>query len=249
VTRSVLWAFVPPARWFSPVRLLIAAMLLVVAGTAALTIHLTRRGELTGDIVAARRAWMKHLEAGDFAKARPVLEQAAAEIKRYGEDSHDWREVDQLAREVALFSELPEQPWAELLQVVRSMSPADSSEYFRDKLEHPPMIFDVYVSPSGDGLAAFRVDTMIFLGQEAARLDLTDFKLFKSLAPGLSTRFVFGARIRSIERSADSTVWVIHLVPDSGVMITSDVCLDKVGWPIDDGTRSVLEDQKKRVLE
>lgn len=248
-TGAFLWALVPPARWFSPIRLLMAAMVFVVVGTAGLTVHLTRRGGLTGDIVAARVAWTKHLEAGDFAKARSVLDQAAAEIKRYGDDSRELREVDHLAREVALFADFPERPWEDLLQEVRSMGPQECAEYFRDKLKSPSVVLDLYVSPSGAGPSSFRVDNRLFLGSDVARLDLSDLKLFKLLSPGLSTRILFGARIQSVERSPGSDDRIIRLMPDSGVLITSEMCLGKISWPIDETARKLLESQLKWVLE
>jgi hypothetical protein len=251
-TGAFFWAFVPPARWFSPIRLLIAATMLAVAGTAVLTVHLARRGGLTGDIVAARAAWTKYLAAGDFAKARDMLDQAAAEIQRYGEDSRESREVQQLAREVALFADIPERSLEELLQEVRAMSPQECAEYFHDKLRNPSVIFDAYVSPlpaPGAGLASFRVDDRLYVGTDTARLDLSDFRLFKLLSPGPSTRVLFGARIHSVERSSDSTEWIIHLVPDSGWLITSELCLESFPWPLDESTRTLLKSQTKWVHE
>ena len=117
----------PQARWFSPVRLLMTAILLLVLGTAALTVHLTRRGSLAVDILAARAAWTTHLEAGDFAKARTVLDQASAEISRYSGASRESREVGHLAREVALFADLSERSIEELFHEVRSISSQDAA--------------------------------------------------------------------------------------------------------------------------
>src|SRR5262249_13898917 len=57
-----LWSLVPPARWFSPVRLVIMAMLIVVAATIWMTVHWNRRGTLTSDIVAMREAWTRDIE-------------------------------------------------------------------------------------------------------------------------------------------------------------------------------------------
>lgn len=250
-TGAFFWALVPPARWFSPVRLLMAATMLAVAGTAVLTVYLARRGGLTGDILAARAAWTRYLEAGDFAKARDVLDQAAAEIQRYGVDSRESREVQQLAREVALFADM-ERSLEELFQEVRGMSPDESAEYFHDKLRNPSVIFDAHVSPSpapGAGQAAFRVDHRLYVGTDTARLDLSDFRLFKLRSPGPSTRVLFGVRIHSFERSSDSTEWIIHLVPDSGRLITSELCLESWGWPLDESTRELLKSQTKWVYE
>jgi len=213
-----------------------------------LTVYLTRRGRLTVDIVAARAVWTKYLEAGDFAKAREMLDQAAAEIKRYGEVSRDSREVEQLAREVALFADLAERSLEDLFQEVHRMSPQESSEHFRDNLKNPSEIFDVYVSPSAADPSSFRVDSKFMVGSDAARLDLSDVKLFKSFSPGLSTRVLFGARIQSVERAQGFDDWSIRLVPDSGLLITSELCLEKINWPVDEATRTLLERQAKWVL-
>jgi len=248
-TGAMLWALVPPARWFSPVRLLMATTVLVVLGTAALTVYLTRRGSLTGDILAARAVWTKHIEAGDFAKARAVLDQATAEIKRYGTESRESREVAQLAREVALFADWPERPLEDLVLEVSSASPHEAAEHFRAKLKNPSWILDVYLSPSAADSETFRVDTNVMVGSHAARLDLSDFRLLKLLAPGPSTRVLFGARIHSVERVPESEDWIVRFLPDSGLLITSELCLENVGWPVDEATRTLLERQALWALD
>jgi hypothetical protein len=245
----MLWALVPPARWFSPVRLLIAATLLAVAGTAALTVRLTRRGSLTGDILAARAIWTRHIEAGDFVKARAVLDQAVAEIKRYGKKSRETREVEQLAREVALFAEWPERPLEDLLMDISSVPPNEAIEHFRTKFNNPSLIFDVYVSPSAADPNTFRVDSNVWIGSHAVRLDLSGFGLLKLLAPGPSTRVLFGARIHSAERTPESNDWIVRFLPDSGSLITSELCLENIGWPVDEATRTLLERQAKWILD
>jgi hypothetical protein len=225
------------------------ATVLVVLGTAVMTVHLTRRGSLTVDILAARAAWTKHLDEGDFAKARAVLDQAAAEIKRYSKESRESREVDQLAREVALFADLPERSLEELFQAVRSTSPQDAVEHFQGKLKNPSLILDIYVSPSAADPDTFRVDAKVMVGSDATRIDLSDCRLFKLLSPGPSTRVIFGARIQSVERTKESEDWIIRFMPESGLLITSELCLEKINWPVDEATRTLLERQAKWVLD
>jgi len=251
-SRAFFWAFVPPARWFSPVRLLMMAMILAVVGTISLTIYLGRRGGLTSDISSARVAWMADLEAGDFAKARVKLDAAAVSIKRYGKQGPEFREIEQLAKEVALLADFVEPSLEDVFREIEFMSLQQCSEYLRDKLRNPGMVLDVFVCPAladVSNIAGFRVDSKIFVGTKATRLDLSDFRLFQEFSPGLSTRVVFGARIQSIERIENSDEWIIRFVPDSGALITSPLCLEKFGWPMDELTKNILEAQNKWVVD
>jgi hypothetical protein len=246
-----LWDLVPPARWFSPVRLMIMVVLFVVAGTVWMTIHWNRRGTLTSDIVAMRAAWTRDIDAGDFGQARTKLVEAAATIRRYSGDTRDAREVQQLAEEVSHIADLLDRSFEDILRDTRTMSNTEVELYFRERLKNPALIVDTFVGPtpaSGPGPAGYRVDSTIVIGQEKVRIDVSNLNLFTTLAPATATRVLFAARIQTIEQGPNPLEWTVRLVPDSGVLFTSSQCVEKLGWPMDDFTRALLESQTKWVL-
>jgi hypothetical protein len=247
-----LWGLVPPARWFSAVRLTIMSMFLVVAGTIWLTVHWSGRGTLASDIVALRAGATSDIEAGDFAQARLKLERAAAAVRRYTGDSRDSREIQQLAAEVSHISDLVDRPIEALLQERKGLSNAEAEQYFRERLKNPVLLLDSYIGPkpqSEPGPASYRVENAIVLGQDKIRIDITNLKLFTSLSHEGSMRVLFLARIQTIDSGARASEWTIRLVPDSAVFLTSVLCAEKLGWPMDESTRELLESQAKRVLE
>jgi hypothetical protein len=254
-TKRALWSLVPPRRWFSPVRLIVMAILLAIAGTPWLAIHLRRWGGLTGDIAAARPVWEAALKRGDFAAAREELDRASSRLKRYGSGTRDEREIEHLADEVALLADLL-QPTAletrfdELIRKAGSMPPQQWRHYFLTA-GNPSLVFDVYLIPNSDetGQVAYQTETNLFIGA-ACRLDCKGLKLFERLAPAQPTRVLFGARIEAVEPlpgAADE--WLIRLAPDSGVLLTSADCLEQLGWPIDETFRTILESQKQWLLD
>ena len=242
-----LWRMVPPARWFSRGRLLIYAIVVLIVGTAAMTTYVSARNRLPSEIVAFRKLWTTALEEGRLHDAREVLDRATKALRRYGSGDEQQREIVQLAAEVALLDDLvrgfdgPPQQWLESV---------------KDASSHPSLVLDVVVIPTAaeDGVASgHRIDSRLLLGVEPARLDISDLKLFRPGHPAEPQRVLFGARIGSVQLAPDNSAWVIRFVPDSGVWITSELCLEKAGWPLDDATgdatRELLRTQKTWALE
>jgi hypothetical protein len=224
-------------------------MLLVVAGTIWLTVRWSGQGTVARRLRAAATS---DIEAGDFAQARLKLERAAGAVRRYTGDSRDSREVQQLAAEVSCIADLLDKPLDMVLQERRLMSNAEAEQYFRDRLRNPVMILDAYISPvpaSEPGQAGYRVENAIVLGQDKIGIDITKLKLFTPFAPQGTTRVLFAARVHTIDSGFNASDWTMRLEPDSGVLLTSSLCMEKLGWPLDESTRTLLDSQAKRVLE
>jgi hypothetical protein len=245
-----LWSLVPPARWFSPVRLLVVAMLIMIGGTVWLTIYWNRQGSLTSDIVAMRRAWTQDIEAAQFGDARTKLEQAVSAIRRFGEDSRDAREIEQLAKEVGQIADLLDRPLEEVVRARRSMSATEAEAYILETLKSPALILDATINPgAGSGSSGYRVEAIMVSDEQPIRIDVSNLSVLAALAPSQPTRVMFAARIEAIEPPTQGFEWAVKLVPDSGVLLTSVRCLEKLGWPMDDATRAVLEAQSQWVLD
>ncbi|MFO0878418.1 MAG: hypothetical protein U0840_13855 [Gemmataceae bacterium] len=87
-------------------------------------------------------------------------------------------------------------------------------------------------------------------GDMPVRLALEELTLLRDLPLDDAPRVIFGARLAECSREEGGT-WVIHLVPDSGVLLTEPAALESCYLqPLDEPTRAVLERQKRwRSLE
>ena len=247
-----LWLLVPPARWFSTGRLVLMAIVVVVAGTIWFSTYWTRRGELAGQVVAMRAEWNRELARGDFSRARERLEQASTALRRYVGNARDLLEVRQLATEAAIFAELIDMPLSAVLSEIGPLSASETEAYFEHNLKRGTLLLDAFVTASpatGTALAGPRLDAKLLIGQESIRVELSDQALFRGMDLELARRVFFGARIRSIDRAPGSADWVLRLVPESCVLITSALCLEGLDWPLDEETGNLLESQSQWVLE
>ncbi len=254
-TAAGLSRLVPPARWFSAGRLLLAAMFVAVVGTTVLTVYLSRRSGLVGEIAAAREACLAELENGDFNAARAATQPALRSLKRYAGRDHEFRDFEQLAREVAIFADLLESPLEKVIDDARTMRGDETARHFRETLRGPSLVLDAVLVavPPGDSAGASRLVCRLFVGNEPARVDARDFVLLTkpptSEVLDVPRRVLFGARIQTIERDADDNNWIIRLIPDSGVWITRPSCMEKIGWPLDAATQTLLEEQGRWATE
>ncbi len=250
-TKAALWAMAPPKRWFSPLRLMMMGMLLAVVGTTAATIYLNRRGGLAGDIVALRRQWTAAIENGDFAAARRHLDAATTALGRFASSKTDSREISQLAREVAVYTELLEQPLDQIAADLKHL-PSDAAADRVRSLDRTAILIDAYVGSTAQDDGATNgpdVHSQIIIGDDPARVATREFALWRQLHDRLPRRILFAGRIASAAWDDAAGEWLIELAPDSGVLLTSAVCLERFGWPVDEATRAVLEEQRQWTLE
>ncbi len=117
--------------------------------------------------------------------------------------------------------------------------------HFNDRYRNKAVIFDDAVMRNATGrfeLAVFEVRAP----GEAARVELNDLKLLNSLPLAEPQRMLFGARLARLAREerGGHGSWVIHLDPDSAVLLTEEdtagACCPR---PLDDDLRSVLQRQ------
>jgi hypothetical protein len=81
-----------------------------------------------------------------------------------------------------------------------------------------------------------------FVRGRPARLALGDLKLLPTLPLQRPQRLLFGARLASV-RPENGGVWVVHFVPDSGVLLTDPDAVH-AAYPLPtDELREVLERQ------
>jgi hypothetical protein len=64
-------------------------------------------------------------------------------------------------------------------------------------------------------------------------IDTKGFELFEVTQPKVGYRVTFGARLASFRYDLDGEVWLVGLVPDSGVSITHHKALQAIGMGSD----------------
>ena len=235
-----LCRLVPPARWFSRGRLLSYAIVILIVGTAVFTVDQSRRSRLPSEILSARAQWTAALEVGNFREAREALDRATRALRRTGKQQP---EIEHLAAEVALFDDL--------IQTLDD-SPQQWADRLTGKPGGPALAFDLVLTPTlqEDGtVAGYTVRSRLVLGDQYVRLDVSGLELVARLRPAQAQRVLFGARLAAIEPGLENGEWVVRFHPASGVLLTSDLCLEKAGWPLDESARDKLRKQKTWVSE
>jgi hypothetical protein len=224
--------------------------LLVVAATLWLTVYWSGRGTLASDTVTLRAAATSDIEAGDFAQAQQKLERAALAMRRFSGHTRESREINQLAAEVSCIVDLLDRPLEEVLRHRKSISADESERYFRDTLKNSVLLMDTHISPKPESEpGTYRVDSPLVFGPDTVWVDISKLKLFGTWSEAGPIRVLFAARIVTIDSGPAAGEWTVRLAPDSGVLITWSLCAERLGWPLDEPTRALLDSQSKRVID
>jgi hypothetical protein len=193
-------------------------------------------------IAAGRRALRDedfHKAADRFADARHRCDARPDSLS-----PAERRELNQLSQQAALVADLLSESLGEILQRHAGTREDERQAQFNARYRDKAVIFDDEVTrdPAGRfGLAVYEVRAP----GEPARVELNDLTLLKGLPPEPG-RMLFGARLAGLEREEQGGhgQWVIHLRPDSGVLLTDEdaagACCPR---PLDEALRAVLRRQ------
>lgn len=237
--------------------LLPAAAALVVTGgiVTVLLLYLGRNGrgkdgqptEGPGAIATHFRAGREALEQGKLRLAANELTAAENLRVRYPDvlGAAERRQLRQLQREAQLLADLLAEPLDDVLSLAAERTEIDEKEWqaeFDARYKGRAVLFDDEVRNEGAG---FRLATYPFsVRGRPAQVSLTDLQLLRGLPLDGSKRLLLGARLASVRLEAGGN-WVVHLEPDSGVLIT-DMTGVRAVYPIPaDDLREVLERQAK----
>ena len=158
------------------------------------------------------------------------------------------RELNRLERQVDLISDLLSESLDEILQRAAGTRGGAQAQ-FNLRYRGKAVIFDDVVTRDAAGRFELAVYEVRAPG-EAARVELNDLKLLKSLPLTEPQRMLFGARLAGLgrEERGGHGLWVIHLDPDSAVLLTEEdaagACCPR---PLDADLRAVLERQAEWV--
>ncbi len=203
----------------------------------------TRRNDARG-LIAAGRGALRH---EDFRKAVTLF----AEARRRRDERPDpltpaeVRQLDRLERQAALVADLLSESLDEILQRAAGTREEERQAQFNLRYRDKAVIFDDVVARDAAGHFRLTVYEVRAPG-EPARVELSDLKLLPALPLAEPRRMLFGARLAGLgrEERGGRGLWVIHLDPDSGVLLTDEdaagACCPR---PFDDGLWEVLRRQ------
>jgi hypothetical protein len=155
------------------------------------------------------------------------------------------RELNRLYGQAALLADLLSESLDEILQRVEGTREEERLAHFNDRYRNKAVIFDDVVARDAAGRFGLTVYEVRAPG-EPARVELSDLKLLRALPLAEPRRMLFGARLAGLEREEPGGHgrWVIHLDPDSGVLLTDEdaagACCPR---PLDADLREVLKRQ------
>jgi len=155
------------------------------------------------------------------------------------------RGLIRLERQAALIADLLSESLDEILRRAAGTRAEERQAQFDLRYRDKAVIFDDVVTRDATGRFELAVYEVRAPG-EAARIELNELKLLKALPLAEPHRMLFGARLASLgrEERGGHGVWVIHLDPDSGVLLTEEetagACCPR---PLDDDLRAVLQRQ------
>ncbi|WZO96903.1 hypothetical protein EP7_003910 [Isosphaeraceae bacterium EP7] len=220
--------------------LIFGGVLLIVSGTVALRLRRQHLAELPGIAEIGRIDGLIALDAGEFAKAKPILLRAARAVDEMGGEYEGAEEIRQGAREAALFADLVPESLETILDEAGSRdSQADWQKRFETLYRGRSIILDAQIAAvpaEGSPKSAYDLDYRVYFGRGPkptgrGRVDLSGFELFELSKPKLGDQVRFGARLKAITSDESSGDWVISLEPESGAFITHESALTSLGWP------------------
>lgn len=206
---------------------------------------------LRESLPAARDESLAALQAGNLIAARQAMDKVAHALRVLGAVSAESSELQQLAVEVALLADQVDQPMDDILAEADAAELQTWTRHFAAAYQNRAVVIDAFLAPPDpDNLTAgIQLDFAVFSGDRMARWDVSNVKLFDSLALTGPTRVFFGARLQSIApdpaglESDGPRVWVIRFDPESVCFMTSALALRAAAWPVDEPTHTLLRKQ------
>ena len=197
--------------------------------------------EARGQLEAARQA----LREGSFHKAMEAMTAATRARDRRPDalTPEEDRQLEQLRRQVQLLDDLLSIPLQELLRQANSVQREDEwQRHFERDYRGRSVLFDDEVGLDADGRAVLRFYE-VRVGEETARVTVSDLTLLAKFPLQPPQRLLFGGRLASFARAEDG-VWEIGFEPQSGVLLTDEDVLAAWRPPLVDAElREVLNRQ------
>ena len=248
---------------FSPVRLVLAGVVLVVGLTCCWIWHLNALGQAERTVISAFKQGELALEEHDLGEASRQFRQMRSALDVLGRNDSRARGMRQTAAELSAAADLARVSLFDLLHEASSMNSGaarDSwAETFRSNYRDEWVVLDARVSRLVDASDGRRYDIDFHLAdgsldklyQAMIVAELTAFDAVVSretAGGGDPLRVIFAAQLDDCSQDPkDPTKWRIVLRPSTGFLWSSVQHLELVGVTADDETKQLLAEQTIRL--
>lgn len=239
---------------FTPVRLVVAGILLVVVAMAWWLLHLRALDEAQKIVVSAARRGEQALADNDLSEAARQFQYVKGALDLLGRNDLHARVLRQTAAETRAGAGLASVSLFELLHEAAAPAASSSSSpsaVFQSHYRDQWVVLDVPVALSADSAARrhYDIDFPLSDGENQAVV-IADLDVFEKAfaADSQPRRLIFAAQLDDFrqDRQLDHT-WQIILRPASGFLWSNTGRLEQLGVAVDDTTRQILADQTNQM--
>jgi predicted nucleic acid-binding protein len=250
-------------KTFSPVRLVLAGVVLVVGLTLSWIWHLHSLDQAERTVASALKLGELALEEDDLSEAARQFRQVRSALDVLGRNDSRARGMRQTAAELSAAADLARVSLFDLLHEASVVASGASRESwaatFRSNYRDQWVVLDARVSRIVDALDGRRYDIDFHLAdgspdkpnQAMIVADLTAFDTVisrESAGNGEPLRVIFAAQLDDcVQDPKDPTLWRIVLRPSTGILWSSVQHLELVGVTADDQTKERLTEQTQRL--
>lgn len=224
-------------RIFTPLRLVIAGMILAVAGTLGVMWHQNR-------VETARTIWRDSrdaipelLEQRAFDKLETALANALDAGLILGEDGPEWRHTVNMLEETRAIADLAYSTLPVTISDAGFDQQTSSTDtaLLRTLSDQGTYIVDGFIDPASDRYE-FTLDIPVMPRRQNVTVLLDLAELQDYLAETETHRAVFGFRVADVKRRSDTAAdhWIVEVDAHSFVLFTSDVHCEQLGWEVHD---------------
>jgi hypothetical protein len=245
--------------WLVPVTAAGLTLLIGILGVGIALRYLVFPPAGPQSLAAVRDRMAQHVSAGqqalvdrEYALARKEFEAARTLRQQHPQamSGADSRQLNQLFRQTDLLADrLPN--LRDLIELRKgTKNDHDWDFLFKGRYQGKAVFFDVTVSEPGG--QPYQVDRfhphpgLEGMSPELVRLHLQDLKLLQNIRPSTPVRLLFGARLADLrnEGVGEQSLRVIHLQPDSGVLLTdAGAVASLLQQPLDNDLQALLKQQ------
>lgn len=223
-------------RTFTPFRLLVTGMLVVVV-TTSMSVYRERQQE------AARRTWHESTDSiarlltqGDFATLQKTLGNATKAGRRIGQKGPEWRLVLNLHQETRALASVCSATLPSLLYDASAREPLNN--YDQRRLESDLLggtfVVDGYIDPVGSETGSYVIDIQVMFERQPVIVAMQLPQFDELLDQTESRRFVFAFRLADVGRPRDRRdIWQLAVDSESFVLLTSKEHCEYLGFSVD----------------
>jgi hypothetical protein len=236
---------------FTPVRLVLAGILSVIALTAWWIAHVRALEHAERTVVSASRLGERALADNDLPEAARQFQMARASLDVLGRNDPQSRALRQTAGEVIAAAGLVHASLFEILEEANEAAAGRASltwsETFRLSYRDTWVVLDASVSRAIDpsGGHRFDIDFPLPVRHDQAVV-VGDMEIFEKAvaADGAAKRVIFAAQLEDCRLDpGHQGVWKISLRPSTGFLWSSGERLELLGMGVDDATKRLLDEQ------